>query len=466
MMIVVGVVGMQSASAAIVPTVGLGTATSFALLAGTQITDTGSSTVSGDVGVSPATGVPPGTEISGLPGSQPTNGARHVVDGVAAQAQADLTTAYNDAAGRTLATPVGAAIGAGGPGQTLGPGVYNASSALLLTGTVNLDAQNNPNAVFIFQVGSQLTTATNSTVALINGASACNVFWQVGSTAALGSNTTFVGTIMALTSATLGNAVTVDGRVLVRNAELTLINDTITRPTCAAFPPGPPPTISKAFGAATIPVNGTTSLTFTLTNPSSDTLTGLSFTDTLPTGLVVATPSSLSSSCGGTTTAAAGSGSIGLSGGTLPVGGSCTISVNVTATTSGTKNNTTSAVTSTQRAPSSTASASITVTPGPGAGGPGAGGPGAGGPGAGAGAGGGPGRGGRGRPGGGEEEVIPAGGPETGAGGAAHSGDSVLTAAGVVAPVGAGSAMSQATRRRRGLPTGHGPGHSGLRGDE
>ncbi len=125
-----------------------------------------------------------------------------------------------------------------------------------------------------------------------------------------------------------------------------------------------PPTIAKAFGAASIVVNGTTTLTFTLTNPNAGTaLTGVGFTDTLPAGLVVATPNGLASTCGGTVTAVAGAGSVALVNGGLPASGSCTITVNVTGTTGGVKNNTTSAVTSTEGGTGGTASASLTVWP-------------------------------------------------------------------------------------------------------
>ena len=124
-----------------------------------------------------------------------------------------------------------------------------------------------------------------------------------------------------------------------------------------------PPSIAKAFGAATVPLNGTTSLTFTITNPSANTvaLTGVAFTDNLPSGLVVATPNGVSSTCGGTATATAGSGSVSLSGGSIAASSHCTISVNVTGTTAGAKNNTTGAVSSTNGGTGNTASASLTV---------------------------------------------------------------------------------------------------------
>ncbi|WP_231912577.1 ice-binding family protein, partial [Rhodococcus sp. EPR-157] len=158
-----------TASAA-VPTVGLGTAESFAVLAGQTVTNTGPSTISGDLGVSP------GTAVVGFPPGSVNNGVIHAADAVALQAQSDLTTAYNDAAGRTPATVASVDLG----GQTLAPGIYKADSTLGLTGTVTLDAENDPAAVFIFQVGSSLITAPNSTVAMIRGANPCNVFWQIG----------------------------------------------------------------------------------------------------------------------------------------------------------------------------------------------------------------------------------------------------------------------------------------------
>ncbi|HEV3172649.1 MAG TPA: ice-binding family protein, partial [Actinocrinis sp.] len=182
--------GAPHARAAQAP-VGLGTADSFAVLAGTTVTNTGASVISGDLGVSPGTavtGFPPGT----------VNGVIHQADAVAAQAQSDLTAAYNDAAGRGPATAESADLG----GQTLTPGVYASTSTPNLTGTVTLDAQGDPSAVFIFQMTSTLITASGSNVALINGAQACNVFWQVGSSATLGTNSTFRGSILALTSIT------------------------------------------------------------------------------------------------------------------------------------------------------------------------------------------------------------------------------------------------------------------------
>ena len=215
------VVGAPAALAASVqPPVGLGTATPFAVLAGATVTNTGPSVITGDLGVAP------GTAITGFPPGQ-VIGAVHAADAVALQAKDDLTTAYNDAAGRIPADAVTSDLG----NQILAPGVYRAESAMGLTGTVTLDGQGNPNAVFIFQAGSTLITASNSTVALINGAQPCNVFWQVGSSATLGTDTTFVGTVMALTSATVQTRTTVAGRVLARNGEVTLDNNRITRPT-------------------------------------------------------------------------------------------------------------------------------------------------------------------------------------------------------------------------------------------
>jgi len=236
------------------PPVGLGTATSFAVLAGTTVTNTGPSVISGDLGVSP------GKAIVGFPPGHVINGVQHKGDAIALQAKNALTTGYNDAAGRTPATVAPSDLG----GKTLSPGVYKASSALGLTGTVTLDAKSDPNAVFVFQAVSTLITASNSTVKLIGGAQACNVFWQVGSSATLGTNTTFVGSILALTSATVQTGATVAGRVLARNGQVSLDTNIITRPTCLA-----PSTTSTGTTST-----GTTS-TGTTTAPGGGTPTGV-----------------------------------------------------------------------------------------------------------------------------------------------------------------------------------------------
>jgi uncharacterized protein YjbI with pentapeptide repeats len=150
----------------------------------------------------------------------------------AVQAKADLVTAYVAAAAAAPATPVVAStLG----GLTLTPGVYS-GGALDLTGTVTLDAQGNPNAVFVFQAASTLITASASQVKLVNGASPCNVYWQVGSSATLGTTTSFPGTILALTSITLNTGATVEGRMLARNGAVTLDSNTINAPDCAGAP--------------------------------------------------------------------------------------------------------------------------------------------------------------------------------------------------------------------------------------
>ncbi len=211
--------------------VDLGTAETFGVLAGSTVTNAGFSTVNGDLGVSP------GTAVTGFPPGK-VNGTTHAADPVAAQAQADLTTAYNDAAGRTPPNALPADVG----GQTLIPGVYKGGAALGLTGTVTLDGQGDPSAVFVFQVGSALTTAVGSRVNLTNGAQASNVFWQIGSSATLDTSTDFAGTIMALSSISMNDGVTLNGRALARNGAVTLINDTITAPhRMPIAPPATPP---------------------------------------------------------------------------------------------------------------------------------------------------------------------------------------------------------------------------------
>jgi uncharacterized repeat protein (TIGR01451 family) len=299
-------------------------------------------------------GVWPGTSVTGSP---VVGGATHVGDTQAMQAQAALTTAYNFAAAQPVTGTISADLG----GQTLVGGVYESSAVMSLTGTLTLDGQNDPNSVFIFQADSSLITATDSRVTLIRGAQPCNVFWQVTSSATLNTRSRFIGSILALQSATLGEGVFVAGRVLARNGSVTLIHDTIRQPFCATSVV--PPTISKAFTDATVAVGGTTALTFTVGNPNANSsLTGVSFTDGLPAGLVVASPNGLTGTCGGgTITATAGGSDIDLTGATLPDSGSCTFSVNVTATTSGTKVNTSGPVDSTETVPGATASASLAV---------------------------------------------------------------------------------------------------------
>jgi hypothetical protein len=203
----------------------LGSAQSFAVLGGSTVTNTGPSLISGDLGVSPGsaiTGFPPGTVVSGT---------IHAADAVAAAAQNSVTTAYVNLAGQACTQDLtGQDLG----GKILTAGVYCFSSSAQLTGTLTLDAQGNAGAVFIFKMGSTLTTASGSSVVLINGASPCNVFWQVGSSATLGTTTSFTGNILALTSITLTTGATVAGRALARNGAVTLDSNNVSPSSCLA----------------------------------------------------------------------------------------------------------------------------------------------------------------------------------------------------------------------------------------
>jgi hypothetical protein len=193
----------------------------FSVLAGSTVTNTGSSVISGDVGVSP------GTAVTGFPPGL-ASGTIHVADGAASLAQATLTAGYIDAAGRTGGTPVAGDL----VGQTLTAGVYTSTSSLANSGDLTLDAQGNPDAVFIFQIASTLTTGSGSHIVLANSAKACNVFWQVGSSATLGTNSVFKGNILALTSITVTTGVNLEGRALARNGAVTLDTDVITGCSC------------------------------------------------------------------------------------------------------------------------------------------------------------------------------------------------------------------------------------------
>jgi LPXTG-motif cell wall-anchored protein len=217
--------GASPASAAQAP-VGLGAAASFAILAGTTVTNTGPSAISGDLGVAP------GSAVTGFPPGAVTNGSIHQADTAASQGKSAVTTAYNDAAGRATSATITADLG----GQTLVPGVY-AGGALQISGTLTLDAQGDPSAVFVFKASSTLITASSSSVSLLGGANACNVFWQVGSSATLGTNSTFQGTVLALTSVSAATGAAVTGRLLARNAAVTLDSNTVTSTSCAAALP-------------------------------------------------------------------------------------------------------------------------------------------------------------------------------------------------------------------------------------
>ena len=314
----------QSALAA--SAVPLGVATGFAVLAATpSVTNTGATIVTGDLGISPAasvTGFPPGTVI----------GTVHLADAIAASAQADNATAYGQLAAQacnvTFAAPTDMA------GMTLAPGVYCFASSAANSGLLKLDAGGSTSAVWIFRTTSTLTTGSGSSVVPINGGQACNVFWQVGSSATLGTGTAMVGNILAQSSITLTSGTTLSGRALAQTGAVTL--DTNSVAVCAGGSAGASNvSLAKAFSPSTIAMGGVSTLTVTLSNTTATVATLTApLVDTLPSGVVVAPVPNGATSCGGGTTvvAAAGANTVNLpSGRTIPANGSCTVTVNVTA---------------------------------------------------------------------------------------------------------------------------------------
>jgi len=206
----------------------LGTATSFAVLAGAGITNTGATTTTGDMGTFPTTsetGFGPGANAVTFNGGS----VNHAGDAVTQGAKNDLVTAYTDAANETPCTVLGTLTG-----QNLTPGTYCFSSSAALTGPLTLTGF----GVYVFQIGSSLTTASASTVLLAGGAQACGVYWQVTSDATFGTNSTFQGTVMALSSITMTTGMTLIGRALARNGAVTMDTNTITRPAalCSGLP--------------------------------------------------------------------------------------------------------------------------------------------------------------------------------------------------------------------------------------
>lgn len=234
----------------------MGTAANYAVMGATAITNTGPTQVNGNMAISPdgptsVTGFPPGV----------VTGELDAADADAVLAHTDLVGAYNDAAAETTTVNLtGTDLG----GLTLTPGTYTFDSSAQLTGTLTLDGGGDTNATFIFQIGSTLTTASNSTVALINGAGACAVFWQVASSAALGTTTAFQGTIMAMTSITMNTGATIGvgglgygGRALAMNGAVTLDSNVITPPPddcvfAAAPTPTPVPTAVATAAPPTV----------------------------------------------------------------------------------------------------------------------------------------------------------------------------------------------------------------------
>ncbi len=273
---IIGIAAFFLASSPASAQISLGSSSTFAVLGGSTVTNTGVSAITGDVGVSP------GTSVTGFPPGVVAGGAIHSADAVAGQAQTDLTTAYNAVAGTACNVDLtGQDLG----GLTLTPGVYCFSSSAFLTGTLTLDFQGNPNALFLFKIGSTLITASGSAIVPSNGGSTCppNLFWQVGSSATLGTGSMFTGNILALTSITLTTGAQLNGRALARNGAVTL--DTNTVAICApaivcpiitvnpaTLPNG---AVGTAYNATVTATGGVGPYTFAVTSGS------------LPTGLTL-----------------------------------------------------------------------------------------------------------------------------------------------------------------------------------
>jgi len=272
------------ALAAVAPS--LGTAQSFAVLGATpNVTNTGPTVVTGDLGVSPAlavVGFPPGVVI----------GTMHAGDTVAANAQSDNTTAYGALAGQACNTSFGVPTDLAG--MTLVPGVYCFASSASNSGLLMLDAQGDANAVWVFKIASTLITAAGSTVTVINSGQGCNVFWQVGSSATLGTTTTFVGNILALTSITLQTNASLSGRALAQTGTVSLDSNNVTACSLGAAPTATTLSTQTAASAAlgspihdTATLSGglnpTGSITFRLYGPNDAGCTAAAiFSSTVP----------------------------------------------------------------------------------------------------------------------------------------------------------------------------------------
>lgn len=237
----------------------------FAILAGSTITNTGSSVITGDVGLSP------GTSITGFPPGT-ISGTQHITDAAAAQGQTDFTTAYNEAVDPNEHPCTHDYSGTDLGTLTLTPGVYCFSSSAQLTGTLTLDGGGDANAVFIFKIGSTLTTASSSVVSLIGSAQSCNVFWAVGTSATLGTSTTFKGNVLALASATLNTSASVNGRVWAQSGAVTLDTNIVSAATCAISVNGTCGTAAKSYLYTDVAFSGTMcDLGSGITTPASPT---------------------------------------------------------------------------------------------------------------------------------------------------------------------------------------------------
>lgn len=264
----------------------LGAARPYAVLGGSTVTNTGSSVVAADLGVSP------GSAVTGFPPGIVLSGSIHAADANAAAAQAANTAAFLNLSGQaTTVDLTGLDLG----GLTLVSGVYNFATSAQLTGTLTLNAAGNPNAVFIFKIGSTLTTASNSRVQIINGGSSCNVFWRVGSSATLGTTTSFLGNVLALTSITLNTGASIGGRALAQNGAVTLDTNAVNATACTGAVACPVITLSPAVlpgGTIGVPYNqtitasgGTAPYTFSVSAGALP--AGLSLS---PAGVVSGTP--------------------------------------------------------------------------------------------------------------------------------------------------------------------------------